>query len=225
MDKGRAPVTATQSNHGRTTVYMGPMFSGKTSKMFEHIRAAALGLKRVSVIKWDRDVRYSSRPLASSHDGAHMHAIAVADLKKDPADLPADVQVIGIDEAQFLDGVAEFCKRQNRAGRDVVVAGLNHKADVDRSAWPNMIDFMSFARIHTMRSTCVICQSDDALCSRLVEGTPLQGRIEVGVSNFVATCEGCYEAPLTQEMIDKRAAVVAFINGPSVTFPSGALDH
>lgn len=204
-----------KKTNGKTTLIIGPMFSGKTSELFRLLRQAAMGQRSVCLIKYSGDTRYADgrATMASSHDGNRMRAIVVDSLVDDP---PGLQDVIGVDEGQFMCGLADFCKRQNALGRDVVVAALNAKGDAQRSGWPHVLQSVSIAHdIQMMHATCTLCQSPHANCSRFIRGTPvlLDGSIiDVGANDkYIATCAGCYERPIPAGVIERRMAAVEYI--------------
>lgn len=185
------------------------MYSRKTTTLLAEATKAIVGLRTVCVIKYAGDARYGRSNLVASHDHLFMKAICVSSLEVDPPEMPTNVDFIAIDEAQFIAGVSDFCKRQNLLGRDVVVAALNSKADQVRSVWANVVGFLSFATVVSLRATCIICQ-EEAECSRYIEGTLKSASgIEIGGdSKYVSTCGRCYEVPLTEEILGKRKEAI-----------------
>ena len=111
-----------------TELILGPMFSGKTSKLFDRLKKYLVSDRKVILFSHGADNRYAigKRQLASSHDGIIMQAVKTKVL--DSVDIPEDVTVIGIDEGQFFEGLGDFCVKQNKLGRTVIVAALNHEA-------------------------------------------------------------------------------------------------
>src|SRR5690606_8999967 len=132
--------------HGKTIVYLGCMFSGKTKRIISDAEKAIIGLQTVVSIKHQSDTRYHRKDLLNSHDGHCMECQLVKSLEHDPPGVEAEkhIDLIVIDEAQFIKGVAAFCRRQNALGRNVHVAGLNSYANQERTPWPEMVPFLSF---------------------------------------------------------------------------------
>jgi len=113
--------------HGRKgwiEVICGSMFSGKTEELIRRLKRAQFARQRVEIFKPEIDRRYDDTAVVS-HDSNSIPSTPV------PASsnimLMADnVDVVGIDEAQFFDmGLVEVCNRLAASGVRVVVAGLD----------------------------------------------------------------------------------------------------
>lgn len=200
------------AKYGMTELIMGCMFSGKTELGFQLVRSAIIGGKRAAIIKHTRDVRYNKNALASSHDGNRMRAIVAADLEQDPVDLPEDVELVFVDEGQWFKGLLGFCLRQNKRGRDVIVAALNSYADETRSGWPHVMELVPRAtRITTLNGTCTLCHGA-AECSRRIAGVPSADGVLVGADDkYIATCAGCYTEPIPEGVLERRAKSVEYV--------------
>lgn len=186
---------------GLTTLYVGPMYSSKTSTVLAKARQAVIGLKQVCVIKYCGDDRYH-KDLTVSHDGQCMRAIKASSLIDDPADLPSDVEFIAIDEGQFMEGLADFCLRHNARGRDIVVSALNSYADEKRTMWKPVAELIPHAVVVTLTGTCTLCQAPSLCSRRLVPGPDL---VCIGSSDkYIATCIACYTVPINPEMLRRQ---------------------
>ena len=208
-------VFSKKMSSAKTIVYMGPMFSGKTKRILADVEKAIIGGLIVKLIKHASDKRYGRGNMISSHDGSSMNCTIVENLETIPDGFGKDesIDMIVIDEGQFITGVAAFCKQQNEWGREVRVAGLNSYANKDRTPWPEMIPFMGFARIVSTEAICVSCHKD-AYCSRKLEQQTIssEGVTEVGSDDkYVATCEACYTLPLNVEKLHRRRNAIETI--------------
>lgn len=196
----------------KTIAYLGCMYSGKTNRVLDDAERAIIAGEEVLAIKHRSDTRYDEddrKNMLASHDGNGMHCRMVSSLEKDPDGLEG-VHMIIIDEAQFIPGVAAFCKRQNALGREVRVAGLNSYANEDRTPWPEIIPFLGFARIVSLEAICVLCKGP-AYCSRRLDCTVpgTTGTVDVGASDkYIATCEDCYTKPVDQEKVEHRTQAI-----------------
>lgn len=201
---------------GTTTLIMGPMFSGKTSRGFNAVRSAILGNKQAVVINHNTDIRYTQRELATSHDGISMKAISVASLVNDPPGLPGNVDLVFVDEGHFFSGLAAFCMRQNKLGRDVIVSALNSHGDAERTPWPHVMELIPLAhRIHMLNSICTICHGV-ANCSRYIAGSLSGTGIDVGANDkYIATCAQCYTVEIPPGALANRAERVAYVKSLS----------
>src|ERR1700755_886184 len=89
---------------GRIEVITGPMFSGKSEELIRRLKRARIARQRVACYKPDIDLRYHREHIAS-HSSQTPEACPVANVEALRAHLHPqldDVEVVGIDEVQFL---------------------------------------------------------------------------------------------------------------------------
>jgi len=131
------------------------MFSGKTEELIRRLKRAKIAGLKVEIFKPALDKRYSDT-LVVSHDERSITSTPVENATMILL-LSADVQVIGIDEAQFFDdGIVDVCNKLADRGLRVIVAGL----DMDYSGKPfgPMPHIMAVAEYVTkVHAICVEC--------------------------------------------------------------------
>jgi thymidine kinase len=109
---------------GSIEVICGSMFSGKTEELIRRMKRAQYAKQKVEIFKPEIDTRYDAVKVVS-HEGNSIHSTPV------PASshillLADDVEVVGIDEAQFFDaGLVDVCNQLANSGVRVIVAGLD----------------------------------------------------------------------------------------------------
>ena len=109
---------------GRIEVVCGSMFSGKTEELIRRMKRAKFAKQKVEIFKPSLDTRYSDVDVVS-HD-QHSIPSTPIDSSSTIALLSSDIDVVGIDEAQFLDdGVVDVCNDLANRGVRVIVAGLD----------------------------------------------------------------------------------------------------
>lgn len=109
---------------GWIEVITGSMFSGKTEELIRRLKRARIANQRVEIFKPEIDNRYSEQ-LVMSHDANTIMSTPVTS-SGNILLLSADVDVIGIDEAQFFDaGLVDVCSNLANSGIRVIVAGLD----------------------------------------------------------------------------------------------------
>ena len=109
---------------GRIEVICGSMFSGKTEELIRRLRRAQFAKQRVEIFKPAIDVRYSEEDVVS-HDQNHIRSTPI-DSSASILLLSSDIDVVGIDEAQFLDnGLPDVCNELANRGIRVIIAGLD----------------------------------------------------------------------------------------------------
>jgi thymidine kinase len=109
---------------GWIEVICGSMFSGKTEELIRRLRRAIIANQRVAIFKPAQDNRHDEARVVS-HDDRSIHSISV-DHSEAILNSIADIQVVGIDEAQFFDeNLPLVCKKLALKGMRVVVSGLD----------------------------------------------------------------------------------------------------
>jgi thymidine kinase len=109
---------------GWIEVITGSMFSGKTEELLRRLKRARIANQRVEIFKPKIDIRYSDEQVVS-HDRNAIQSTPV-ESSGNILLLSGNVDVVGIDEAQFFDkGLAEVCTTLAGQGLRVIVAGLD----------------------------------------------------------------------------------------------------
>ncbi len=140
---------------GWIEVVCGSMFSGKTEELIRRLKRANFANLRVEIFKPKIDIRYSVEEVVS-HDSNSIRSTPV----ESPSSIllySGDVDVVGIDEAQFFDkSIVDVCQQLAASGIRVIVAGL----DMDYLGKPfgPMPDLMAVAEYVTkVHAICVRC--------------------------------------------------------------------
>ncbi|MDO9274092.1 MAG: thymidine kinase [Lutibacter sp.] len=109
---------------GWIEVICGSMFSGKTEELIRRLKRAQFAKQKVEIFKPAIDVRYDVEKVVS-HDANEIRSTPVpssANIRL----LASDVDVVGIDEAQFFDEeIVAVCNDLANRGVRVIVAGLD----------------------------------------------------------------------------------------------------
>lgn len=109
---------------GSIEVITGSMFSGKTEELIRRLRRASFAGLKVEIFKPSLDKRYSETRVVS-HDDKSIISTPV-DNASAILLFVGDVDVVGIDEAQFFDAsIVEVCNKLADDGIRIVVAGLD----------------------------------------------------------------------------------------------------
>ena len=109
---------------GWIEVVCGPMFSGKTEELIRRMRRAQIAGQKIEIFKPSSDIRYDDKEVVS-HDKNSIPSTPI-ESSSNILLLADDVQVVGIDEAQFFDeGIIEVANTLANHGKRVVVAGLD----------------------------------------------------------------------------------------------------
>lgn len=117
----------TQINgYGWIEVICGSMFSGKTEELIRRLRRAQFAQQRIAIFKPTVDTRYDSHKVVS-HDDNAIPSTPVGKSTEilDLVDL-SNIQVVGIDEAQFFDShLPDVANQLANKGKRVIIAGLD----------------------------------------------------------------------------------------------------
>lgn len=131
------------------------MFSGKTEELIRRMKRAKIANLKVEIFKPSVDIRYHEMNIVS-HDDNSIHSTPI-DNSQTILLLSQDVDVVGIDEAQFFDPeIMHVCQQLALKGIRVIVAGL----DMDFMGKPfgPMPQLLAIADYITkLHAICVIC--------------------------------------------------------------------
>lgn len=109
---------------GWIEVICGSMFSGKTEELIRRLKRAQFAKQKVEIFKPAIDTRYDDE-MVVSHDANQIRSTPVTAAVNIPI-LATDVDVVGIDEAQFFDDeIVRVCNDLANRGVRVIVAGLD----------------------------------------------------------------------------------------------------
>ena len=109
---------------GSIEVIAGSMFSGKTEELIRRLKRAKFARQKVEIFKPTLDVRYSENEVVS-HDENSIQSTPVEN-SANILLLSSNVDVVGIDEAQFFDnGLVEVALKLANMGTRVIIAGLD----------------------------------------------------------------------------------------------------
>ena len=180
---------------GRIEVVCGSMFSGKTEELIRRIKRAVFARQRVEIFKPSIDTRYSDEEVVS-HDRNAIRSTPV-DTSASILLLSADIDVVGIDEAQFLDdGLVDVCNQLANRGVRVIVAGL----DMDFRGVPfgPMPALCAIAdEVTKVHAICVRCGTLAYLSHRLVAD---EKRVLLGEkAQYEPLCRECYRKANSKE--------------------------
>jgi thymidine kinase len=141
-------------------IIVGPMFSGKSSRVADIVsRYTALG-SRVLLIHHADDIRYGHGHI--THNQRVTNCFSTHDLGDIPMELLEDANVILVDEAQFFHGLVPFCEMVvDTMSKKLYLVGLD--GDSNRRRFGEILDCIPLAdRVEKLT----------AFCRRCANGTP-----------------------------------------------------
>jgi thymidine kinase len=178
----------TEPRRGHIEVICGCMFSGKTEELIRRLKRAKIARQKVEIFKPKVDNRYDEVNVVS-HDSNFIHSTPV-DSSEQILLMVSEVDVVGIDEAQFFDeGLPAVCKQLADRGLRVIVAGL----DMDYlgkpfGPIPSMLAISEYVtKVHAI---CIRCGNLANFSHRTVSN---DSRILLGEQeSYVPLCRSCY---------------------------------
>ncbi len=175
-------------NRGWVEVICGSMFSGKTEELIRRLKRAEYAKLEVEIFKPLIDTRYSEEEVVS-HDATTIRSTPV-ESSGNILLLTGNVDVVGIDEAQFFDNnLVDVCNQLANSGIRVIVAGL----DMDYLGKPFgpipalMAEAEYVTKVHAI---CMHCGNLAQYSHRIAESDKL---VLLGETNeYEPLCRVCY---------------------------------
>jgi thymidine kinase len=188
------------NQRGRIEVICGSMFSGKTEELIRRLKRASIAKQRVEIFKPTIDTRYSEESVVS-HDSNSILCTPV-NTSESILLLTSDVDVVGIDEAQFFDeNLVNVCNELANSGIRVIIAGL----DMDYLGKPfgPMPALCSIAEdISKVHAICVECGSLAQYSYRLSKSDKQVLLGEKG--EYIPLCRSCYQKAMETRIKDNE---------------------
>jgi len=172
---------------GDLKLIIGPMFSGKTTELINRYSRYIIAKKQCIMVKYDKDNRYSFDNVVT-HNNIKVSAISCNFLNN--LEIPAETQIICIDEIQFYTDAYDFCANMINRGITVICAGLN--GTFSRHPFQVLTQLMPLATdIIFCKGICDFCQSENACYSkRISEET--EDLVIGGSDKYKACCKDCF---------------------------------
>ena len=180
---------------GSIEVICGSMFSGKTEELIRRMKRAQFAKQKVAIYKPCIDVRYSEDQVVS-HDAHSIPSVPI-DTPTKMLEISSDVEVVGIDEAQFFDNsIIEVVQTLANRGVRVIIAGLD--TDFLGKPFGPMPALMAVAEdIQKVHAICVKCGSPANHSHRLSKNNELVVLGETDI--YEPLCRHCYNAALKED--------------------------
>ena len=178
----------TKQKGGSIEVIAGSMFSGKTEELLRRLKRAKIAKQKVEIFKPAIDVRYALAEVVS-HDENSTRSTPVEN-SANILLLSGNVDVVGIDEAQFFDkGLVDVAEKLANMGTRVIIAGLdmNFKGEPFGPIPALMAIADHVTKVHAI---CVRCGNVAQFSHRLSEKEQV---VLLGEKDFYEPlCRGCF---------------------------------
>lgn len=192
---------------GFLELILGPMFSGKTTRLIE-IYNDLKDRHNVAVINFAEDTRYHDKML-STHDRVMipcLHARNIEDVM-----LSEEIQnsdVVLINEGQFFPDIYDsVMKLVETDKKRVYICGLD--GDFQRNTFGNLLKLVPYSdKISKLHSNCDRCDQRAIFSHRITCET---SQVVIGSSNYIPLCRTCY-CLLTNDVINKYSSTSANVS-------------
>ena len=178
----------TESGEGKIELIIGPMFSGKSTRLIEQMRKYVYKAKKTIMVKYYADQRYSEKSEVVTHDLIKYDSINCK-LLRNSFETLKQYDVIGIDEGQFFADLVEVCEELALMGKNILIAALN--GDFRMEPFPVIQRIIAKAdKIKLLKAYCFNCHKDAKFSLRIVQSneTVLIGAGEA----YKPACRECH---------------------------------
>ncbi len=165
------------------------MFSGKTEELIRRLKRARIANLKVEIFKPAIDVRYDEVQIVSHDENAILST--PIDNSQTILLMASNVDVVGIDEAQFFDDqLPVVCDQLARQGIRVIIAGL----DMDYLGKPfGQMPFL-LAKADYITKLHAICVKCGNIASFSYRKIPLNSQVLLGEKEtYEPRCRSCYD--------------------------------
>jgi len=177
---------------------MGPMFSGKTTKLIHSYNAhvKTYTKDKCIMLNYTHDKRYTQEPKVVSHDGLEVDCYDTTDLAEfidNPSTQPIFLKAkyIFINEAQFFPNLLHlviFAK--NILNKNFILCGLDY--DYKKEKFGDLLDLVPYANhVHILTGKCIVpnCLFPSKYSHRIID---FNNQVLIGITQYVPLCEHCY---------------------------------
>ena len=187
---------------GKIKLLIGPMFSGKSTRLVETVRKYSFKNKKTILINFVGDTRYSAESKIVTHDQIKYDSLTCK-LLSEKIETLEKYDVIGIDEGQFFADLVSICEKLCYLGKIVVVAALS--GDFLMKPFPNVAELISKAdKIKLMKAYCFYCHKVAGFSLRTVNSNET---ILIGASEaYRPVCKACYYQYMNHKKSEEKVS-------------------
>uniref|UniRef100_A0A6C0KP53 thymidine kinase n=1 Tax=viral metagenome TaxID=1070528 RepID=A0A6C0KP53_9ZZZZ len=174
---------------------LGPMFSGKTSRLVEIYKQCNFCNISVQTINHSIDLRYDEE-LMSTHDKIKIPCIKTNKISEIwnnnlEENKLRNADVILINEGQFFEDLYDNVLDMLKNGKKVYICGLD--GDFERKKFGQILDLIPICdKVNKLTSLCGICKNGiPGIFSKRI--TSEKQQTVVGSENYIPVCRECYE--------------------------------
>lgn len=184
------------NHHGYLELILGPMFSGKTSKLLEVYKQYTFCNIPICVINHIEDTRYQGENKMVTHDQKSIPCINCTSLQDafalDDELHKETLSAVLINEGQFFPDLYNFVCVLLTHKKHVYVCGLD--GDFQRKKFGSILDLIPLCdSVHKLNSLCVYCKNGTkAIFSHRIDNKTTEQK-QIGASDkYIPLCRKCY---------------------------------
>ncbi len=197
---------------GYLEIILGPMFSGKTSKLLEIYKQYEYCNVATLVINHSMDTRYHETKM-STHNKEMipckqcntLYSLLEPSCESDDPPMNLDsCSVVLINEAQFFPDLLDFVTMLLAKGKRVYLCGLD--GDYKRQKFGTILDLIPLCdKVTKLKSLCGICKNGTCaiFSMRMCEDTQ---QTLIGSDNYVPVCRMCYCTHSSKDEYQERTS-------------------
>lgn len=181
---------------GYLAMFVGPMYSGKTSKLLDLYKQFKFCNVEVIVINYSEDTRYTQESLVYTHDKQMIACIMSTSLFESfpiTSETFIKTEVFLINEGQFFCDIVQWVKIAvgKPYNKHIYVCGLD--GDFKREIFGDWLNLIAYSdSVQKLTSICCDCRNASAIFSyRLTSETKQK---VIGSDSYIPLCRSCYES-------------------------------
>lgn len=173
---------------GKIKLILGPMFSGKSTRLIETINKYRFKDLKVIMVKHTFDQRYTTTSEVVTHDKLSYKSESCCSLSE-KINILKEYDVIGIDEGQFFSDLVEVSDELCSLGKIIVIAALS--GDFRMEPFPVISRIISKSdKITLMKAYCFNCHKEAGFSLRIVDS---EEKFLIGSGeSYKPVCKSCH---------------------------------
>jgi thymidine kinase len=181
------------ASSGYLELIIGPMFSGKTSKLIQIYNELKASSKSVSIINHSFDKRYHESML-STHDNIMVPCLQSKTLGELwYSNILKTSDYILINEGQFFEDIYSVVISMLKCGKRIYICGLD--GDFERKKFGCILDLIPLCDTVTkLISICFLCKEKKTPAIFSKRLTSERDQTIIGCDNYIAVCRLCYDS-------------------------------
>jgi len=190
-----------RSEYAYLELILGPMFSGKTSKLVQVYKQCRICDIPVIAINHINDIERNSDQgtnYLTNHDNIPIPCVCTNDLSF-ITNMVEKYQVILINEGQFFHDLIPFVKSQLVLKKQIYIAGLD--GDFQRNVFGDLLQLIPLCdKVEKLTSLCGICKNGNpGIFSKRISREMTQ-MVVGGSDKYIPVCRICYETDIEENV-------------------------